>query len=231
MFLFLCFLSRLFCTFFLCCGQVYSVLTLQFLVTVGMAAAAAYVDPIRQFVVDHTWLMYIGLAVAFACVIALFCFKQRYPLNVVLLALFTLAYGFTIAVIVAQYFEAGAGKIVLEAAALTALVFIVITFIAVVSKIDFSFLRTFLFAAFVVLIAASIANFVFGFVAGKRSRLFTFGISVLGALVFIGFLLYDTSLVLKRLGPDQWIQACISLYLDVANIFMYMLNIVSFASN
>lgn len=208
----------------------YTVLSLQFLLTVGMCAAAGYVVPIRDWVVGHSWIMYVGIGVAFGCVIALFCFRTKYPINVALLALFTVAYGFTLATVVAFYFQRGAGKIVLEAAGLTAAVFVLITFIAFVSRIDFSFLRTFLFAAFVILIIASLLNFVLGF-TGARSKAFTFAISVLGALVFTGFLLYDTSMVLKRYGPDQWIQACISLYLDVANLFMYMLNIVSCMSN
>jgi modulator of FtsH protease len=102
-----------------------------------------------------------------------------------------------ISCIVARYFAAGAGVIVLEAFALTALVFIAITAFIMISKKDFSFLGGFLFAALIILFVASIANFVFGFV-GVRNKVVTFAISVLGALVFTGYLLYDTSLVVRR---------------------------------
>lgn len=98
--------------------------------------------------------------------------------------------------IVARYFEAGAGVIVLEAFALTAIVFVSITLFILVTKFDFHFLGGFLFAALIILICAALANFVFGFV-GARSKAFTFVISVLGALVFTGYLLYDTSLVVS----------------------------------
>jgi protein lifeguard len=209
--------------------KVYSVLTLQFMLTVGMSAAAAFVLPVRDFVVAHTWLVYVGIGVSLGCLIALYCFRTAYPFNVLLLVLFTLGYGGMIAVIVARYFDAGAGVIVLEAAALTAIVFFSLTAVAFVTKKDFSFMGGFLAAAFLILLGASIANFALGF-AGARNKWFTFGISCLGALVMTGFILYDTSLIIKRYGPDQWIQGCISLYLDVSNLFMYLLSILSFTS-
>lgn len=102
-----------------------------------------------------------------------------------------------IATIVAHYFEAGAGVIVLEAFALTAIAFISITLFIFVTRFDFHFLGGFLFAALLILLGASVANFALGFV-GVRSKLFTFLISVLGALVFTGYLLFDTSLVVRE---------------------------------
>jgi protein lifeguard len=167
--------------------KVYSVLTLQFLLTVGMCGAAAYIIPIRNFVVDHSWLVYVGVGVALGCLIALYCFKTRYPFNVALLCLFTVSYGMMIAVIVARYFAVGAGKIVLEAAVLTAAVFLTLTAVAFITKKDFSFMGGFLGAAFIILIVASIANFALGF-TGARNKWFTFAISCLGALVMSGFI-------------------------------------------
>lgn len=210
--------------------KVYSVLTLQFLFTVGLAAAAALVVPVREFVVANSWVSWLCIGVAVACMLALYCFKTRYPFNVALLCLFTLAYAAMVAVIVARYFDAGAGKIVLQAAAMTAAVFFTLTTVAFVTKKDFNFLGAFLGAAFIILIIASVVNFALGIV-GARSRIFSFAISVLGALVMSGFILYDTSNIINRLGPDQWIQGVISLYLDVMNLFLYMQSILSFVSN
>lgn len=70
------------------------ILTLQFLVTVGMSAAAAFVLPIRNYVSDNLWLMFLGIGLALGCLVALFCCKTAYPVNVVLLAVFTLGYGY-----------------------------------------------------------------------------------------------------------------------------------------
>jgi len=43
-----------------------------------------------------------------------------------------------------------------------------------------------------------------------------------------GYLLFDTSQVVNRYGPDQWLPAVISLYVDVTTLFLYLLNIFSF---
>lgn len=180
--------------------KVYSILTLQFLITIGMSCAFAFIDPIREFVVKNQWLMIIAIVFALGSVIALFCFRTRFPVNLAIFVVFTLAYSFMVATIVAVYFEAGAGKIVLQAFVLTAVVFISITLFVFITRKDFNFLGGFLFAAFLILLTASIANFALGLV-GVRSRLFSFAISVLGALVFTGFLLYDTSQVVSRCSP------------------------------
>lgn len=47
------------------------------------------------------------------------------------------------------------------------------------------------------------------------------------ALVMTGYLLFDTSMVITRYGPDDWLIAVISLYIDVTQLFLYLLNIIS----
>jgi hypothetical protein len=44
----------------------------------------------------------------------------------------------------------------------------------------------------------------------------------LGALVFSGYIIYDTDNLIKRHSYDEYVLAAISLYLDVINIFMYI---------
>jgi protein lifeguard len=187
--------------------KVYTVLSLQLLLSIGLAAICAYIRPVRNYLATHQWFVYIALGVAIACLIPLFCFRTRYPANLVLLVLFTLAYAVLVAVVVSTYFARGAGVIVLEALCLTAIVFVAITTYVMVTKRDFHFLGGFLFAALCILIAASIANFALGFV-GARSKVFTFCISVLGALVFTGYLLFDTSMVVRFQKKHVPLRAC-----------------------
>lgn len=93
---------------------------------------------------------------------------------------FVIAFSVAIGVIVARYFEQGAGIIVLQAFSATAAVFLAITAYVFITKKDFSFLYGFLSAALLVLIALAIANFALGWVIGSRTPWFTFGISVFG---------------------------------------------------
>lgn len=213
--------------------KVFAIVAVQLLVTVGLGCLFIFVEPIRDWVIDHPWLMMgIGLGGVLATLLPLYCggLKNKYPINMVLLAGFTLAMGFLVASICASYYESGAGVVVLEAAVCTLAVLITLTTYVLITKKDFSYLGGFLGAALMVLIVASIANFALGIV-GARSRLFSWGISVLGALVFTGYLLYDLSRVVTKLSPDEYIQGAISIYLDTVNIFLYMLSIFGLASN
>jgi protein lifeguard len=48
-----------------------------------------------------------------------------------------------------------------------------------------------------------------------------------GALLFAGYIIYDTYEVNKRLSPDEYIAASIALYLDFINLFVYILRILN----
>lgn len=51
------------------------------------------------------------------------------------------------------------------------------------------------------------------------------------ALIMIGYLFYDTSMVITRYGPDDWLHATLALYVDVTNLFLYFLQIFSFIAD
>ncbi|OMH82241.1 Protein lifeguard 4 [Zancudomyces culisetae] len=46
-------------------------------------------------------------------------------------------------------------------------------------------------------------------------------------LIFSGYIVYDTSNILYRYRPDQYVIASMSLYLDVLNLFMQILKVLS----
>lgn len=48
----------------------------------------------------------------------------------------------------------------------------------------------------------------------------------LGALVFSGFIVYDTDNLIKRFTYDEYIWASVILYLDVLNLFLSILNML-----
>jgi len=67
---------------------------------------------------------------------------------------------------------------------------------------------------------------------GMLNSFFDFGLggrmvfSLVGALFFVGYILYDTSLIVHHLGPDDYIMAVVSLYLDIINLFLYLLELL-----
>ena len=51
--------------------------------------------------------------------------------------------------------------------------------------------------------------------------------SFLGAVVFSLFIIYDTHMIMRRLSPEEYIFAAINLYLDIINLFLHILKMLS----
>nr|CAB3455825.1 unnamed protein product [Digitaria exilis] len=115
--------------------------------------------------------------------------------------------------------------IIIEAASLTLVVVVgltLYTFWAARSGHDFTFLGPFLVAACLVLMLYGLAQMLLPMGSA--------GTTVYGcvaALVFSGFITYDTGNLIKHHGYDEYVTAAISLYLDTVNIFMAMLTCLS----
>jgi modulator of FtsH protease len=111
------------------------------------------------------------------------------------------------------------GELVALAGGMTAAVFFVMAAIATVSKRDFSFLGKFLFVGVILLIVASLANLFFQVPAVAIT------ISAVAVLIFSMYLLHDLSQIVKG-GQNNYIMATISLFLDIFNIFVNILNLL-----
>ena len=53
--------------------------------------------------------------------------------------------------------------------------------------------------------------------------------SGLAALIFCGFIVFDTNNMIKRYNYDDYIWAAVSLYLDVINLFMVLVTFLDAA--
>jgi FtsH-binding integral membrane protein len=161
------------------------------------------------------------LAIAgFACVIGL-SFARRVPgLNTGLLFLFAAIQGAILGPLMALY-EARFPGLPAEAGWITVAVFGSLTAYVFASKKDFSFLGGMLFVGLIALLVAGIVSI---FV---HAAWLSIVYSVVGVLIFSGFVLYDTSQIMQRLGPDEAVSGAIALYLDFLNLFMMILNLLS----
>lgn len=110
------------------------------------------------------------------------------------------------------------------AGGLTAAVVVGLTIYAATTKKDFTMMGGFLFALVMVLIIGSL------FAIFIRSKWLSLGLSILGALVFSLYLIYDTQLILgknkRKFAIDDYIMAAMNLYLDIINLFLYILSIL-----
>jgi len=200
--------------------KVYGILSCQLLLTVLMAATFMKVESIRTFVMTNPFMLYSAMFLAFGLLFALMVKKDEHPTNMYLLAAFTAVEAYTIGVVCATFEANGIGNLVLHAALLTAVVFLSLTVFTMQSKIDFSFMGAGLFSCLTILVCWSFMGALFGF---PRGYIF----SLLGAVLFSLFIIYDTQMILNRLGPDDYIMASIDLYLDIINLFLFILDLLS----
>jgi FtsH-binding integral membrane protein len=122
--------------------------------------------------------------------------------------------------IVTAYCAAGYKGIVLEAVFLTGVIFIGLTLFTFQSKIDFSFLGAGLSMALGALVLWGLFALIFGVQTGYIYAL-------LGCIIFSAYILFDTWLIMDKLNPHEHVIAAIMLYLDIINLFLYLLRLLS----
>jgi modulator of FtsH protease len=108
-----------------------------------------------------------------------------------------------------------------DAFLLTVLGFSGLTTYALVSKRDFSFLGGFLSMGLWVVIGASLLSM---FVGGTA---FSLAIASVGVLLFGGFILFDTSRMLRTADNRDAVGFAIQQYLNILNLFLFLLRILS----
>jgi uncharacterized protein len=115
--------------------------------------------------------------------------------------------------------SAKASTILGQAALLTGAIFGGLTAVVFLTKKDFSFMRGALTVAsfgFLGLIAASL---LFGFQMGMVFTMF-------GILLMAGYILYQTSAVMKDFPPSHYVAASLMLFSTVATLFWYVLQLL-----
>ncbi|XP_077997093.1 protein lifeguard 4-like [Glandiceps talaboti] len=197
--------------------KVYSILTVQLIITTLTGALFMFVQPIKSFVQESVVMIMFAFVLSMVTVIALLFKRHEYPTNMILLAVFTFVEAYTIGTVVTFYDQ----LVVLEAFVLTVSVAVCLTAYTLQSKRDFSTWGAGLFSAIWILIMAGFLRFFF------QSDGLELVIAIAGALVFCGFIIYDTHVLMHKLSPEEYIVATINLYLDLINLFMYILRILS----
>jgi len=197
--------------------KVYSLLAMS----MGTAAIGAYLGsgPLLLLVAPNMMLFFI-LQIA---LIFFASFAARKPgLNMVALFSFTTVSGLTLGPLLYQV----GPSIAAEAFALTAITFAGLSMYVVFSKKDFSFMSGFLMTGLIVLVVGGLLNMFF-----IQSGMMHFVMSGASVLLFSGFILYDTSNIMRYYGTDEYVSATLALYLDVLNLFIALLSILGIMSD
>ncbi|KAI3394766.1 hypothetical protein diail_2235 [Diaporthe ilicicola] len=202
--------------------KVYTILTVQLLVT-GAVSTISFVSPAyKEWIQGHPALVFVSMFGAIGMMLLTYWKRHSYPTNLLFLSGFTLLEAYTISVVVSFYKT----SIVLNAVILTAGIFVFLTAFACQTKYDFTSWMPYLFGGLWGLI-------LFGFMAAffpysSTGELIYGG---LAALIFSGYILVDTQLVMRKHHVEEEIAAAISLYLDIINLFLAILRILNSQQN
>ncbi|CAI2356166.1 unnamed protein product [Caenorhabditis sp. 36 PRJEB53466] len=170
--------------------------------------------------VTSAWIVFPNLLGSIALIIALHVYAREVPLNYVLLAAFTTVQALTMGCVV-TLFEA---KVVLEAAVITGLVVASLFAYTLQNKRDFSVGYASMGSLLCVLLWAGIFQMFF------MSPAMNFVINVFGAGLFCVLLVIDLDMIMYRFSPEDYIHACVALYMDILNLFIRILQIVAEAN-
>lgn len=204
--------------------KVYSILMLQLVVTTSIIAIFTYHEPTKRFVRGNTAFFYGSFGVMLVCLICMACcssVRRKAPMNFIFLGIFTLAESFMLGTAAAAFSK----EEVVMAAGFTAVVCFALTIFALQTKWDFTILGGALFAGVIILL---IFGIVVAFIPGKAA---TIAYASCGALLFSVYLVYDTQMMMGgkhkySISPEEYIFAALNLYLDIINIFIYILTII-----
>ncbi|KAF8326537.1 glutamate binding protein [Cantharellus anzutake] len=198
--------------------KVYSILFVQILGTCIVAGALSQSRGTIEWVQANPWAFYVPLFATLINLGFLWYKRHSHPTNYILLGTFTLLESFAIGVAI-SFFDT---VIVLQALLITLGVFLGLTLFTIQSKYDFSGMGPFLFAGLLVMIFSGLVSLFLPF--NQTADLIY---SICGALLFSGYVVYDTYVITKRLSPDEYIMGAISLYLDFINLFLYILRVLN----
>ncbi|NXL42886.1 LFG3 protein, partial [Podilymbus podiceps] len=202
-------------------GAVYAIISLQLLVTVGIIAMFTFVSPVRSFVQRNVAIYYASYAVFLVTYLVLACCqgpRRRFPWNIILLSIFTLAMGLMTGTIASMYRT----NAVLIAMLITAIVAIIVTIFCFQTKARRG---------------RALPCPGGGHPAHPACVPFLAQVpwlhmlyAAIGAIAFTLFLAYDTQLVLgnrkNTLSPEEYVYGALTIYTDIVYIFTFILQIV-----
>lgn len=209
--------------------KVYSILCVQLLLTTVIAVPVMRIPQVWIF--QHIAVFYAVMALQVACLCAMMCCQEtlrHYPQNYGFLFTFTATEGVLMGMICSGY----TGPSVAMAAATTVLIFAMLTAYAWTTKNDFTGYGPYLVAGVLCLISMSL---IFGLMSlfitdPAVANTMNFAYCGCGALIFSMYIVYDTQKMIgsygghdRSFGVDDYCYAALNLYLDVINLFLYLL--------
>jgi len=122
--------------------------------------------------------------------------------------------------VLAKFGGAGFFSVITQSIVITLAIFVGLTLTVFLTKKDFSFMRGILVVATFGALGVILASLAFGFSLGAVFC----GIMI---LLMSGYILYQTSLVMRDFPPTHYVAAALMLFSTIATLFWYVLQLVA----
>jgi len=191
--------------------QVIPLFVLSLIVATVGVLVGFYVPPI----------LFLPIVIAeFILLFMTFAFKKKKHVSKAILFGFVFLSGITTTPIVAWAQVAGGAALIFEALAITTISFAALAGYVYTTGKDFRSWGSFLMASLIGLIIASVFNIFMG------NSLIDLFIDVGVLVIFLGFVMYDMSRILRNYSDNDVVDAVLALYLDFINIFVRVLQLL-----
>ncbi|KAH1028066.1 hypothetical protein HUJ05_001470 [Dendroctonus ponderosae] len=208
--------------------KVFLILSVQLLITTGLILLVMFHEPTKDFVATNIPMFWVMAALEMVLYITLTCYqvtRRIFPLNFVLLLLFTLALSYICAAATIFY----STKVLLLTTSSTALICLVVSLLAIQTWFDITKYTFIIAVASIVFMAFGLIVMIVSLVTYTPVLWLVY--SGIATLIFSVFLLYDMQCILggrrQEISPEEYIYAALTLYVDIVMIFMYMLELIN----
>lgn len=184
----------------------------------GMFLTASY---FLQYILINPALIYLLFIVELIIIFTSRLWSQRSPLNKIMFAAFTFITGMTAAPIVAYVAATSGLSVVLRALAATVLTFAAAGLFGWKTEINLSGFRGFLGVSLLGMIIVGLIGIFIPW--GNTMELIY---SWFGVILFTGYVMFDFQR-LKKYPENMYMEAALALYLDIFNLFLFILRIMS----
>ncbi|MDD3861356.1 MAG: Bax inhibitor-1/YccA family protein [Candidatus Gracilibacteria bacterium] len=194
-----------------------------FALAIFSSAVGVYVtmNYFMHYFVQMPQLIYVFFVLELAIIFTSRWWSQKRPLNGILFAAFTLFTGITVAPLIAVLAASpGGSTILMQALLATGMMFTATAVIGWTTSFNLSGIRGFLVMGLIGMIIVGVMGI---FIPWGNS--FEIIYSGIGVLLFAGFTMYDMQ-KLKRYPENMYLEAALSLYLDIFNLFLHILRLI-----
>lgn len=204
--------------------KTYSNVAFGVLAFIAFEAVLLRIDPLVNFMMGlqgYSWLLLLGAFMAVTWVAQNLTYRNAdKTIQYAGFLLFILAEAVIFVPLLYLAMNFGGGpQMIMQAAVITGTLFLGLTAAVLMTKTDFSFLRTGLVVGFFIASGLIVAGTIFGFNLGLW---FSVGMVLLAA----GSILYSTHQIKNEFGTNQYIPAALSLFASLMLLFWYILQIL-----